>query len=168
MLDHGETCRRKSQIQSSRKHTGEGRRHFHGGEIVKIALIDTDILSMFFRGNAEVEAHFRKYLEQHERVNVSILTYYELLSGLTHRGATKQIEIFYRFISDCTILAMTEESVSYSARIYAEMRAKGKTIDDIDILIAGIALEHCATLVTHNTRHFMRISGLTVEDWSES
>ena len=135
---------------------------------MKIALIDTDILSMFFRGNKEVVAQFKKYLEQHDRVNISILTYYEILSGLIHKGATKQLELFHEFISQCDILAMTEESVSYSAKIYAEIRAKGKPVDDIDILIAGIAIEHCATLVTHNTRHFLRISGLTVEDWSES
>ena len=41
-------------------------------------------------------------------------------------------------------------------------------VDDIDLLIAGIALEHGLVMVTRNGRHFERIEGLTVEDWSQS
>jgi predicted nucleic acid-binding protein len=41
-------------------------------------------------------------------------------------------------------------------------------VDDIDLLIAGIALEHGLVIVTRNCRHFERIEGLTVEDWSTS
>ncbi|HEX2641382.1 MAG TPA: VapC toxin family PIN domain ribonuclease, partial [Thermoanaerobaculia bacterium] len=34
-----------------------------------------------------------------------------------------------------------------------------------DCLIAGTALQHGATLVTHNVRELSRIEGLSVEDW---
>lgn len=38
-------------------------------------------------------------------------------------------------------------------------------IGPIDILIAGTALSHGATLVTHNTGEFERIEGLSLVDW---
>jgi tRNA(fMet)-specific endonuclease VapC len=41
----------------------------------------------------------------------------------------------------------------------------GRLIDDIDILIAGIALSNNLVMVTDNTEHFKRIGGLKVENW---
>jgi tRNA(fMet)-specific endonuclease VapC len=35
----------------------------------------------------------------------------------------------------------------------------------IDTLIAGTALAHSATLVTHNTKGFSRVRGLRLLDW---
>ncbi|MEW6417363.1 MAG: hypothetical protein AB1480_04495 [Nitrospirota bacterium] len=49
---------------------------------MKPVLVDTDILSMFFRNNSNVVSHFRKYLVHHDKINLSIITYYEILSGL--------------------------------------------------------------------------------------
>ncbi len=135
---------------------------------MQTAVIDTDILSMFFRGNSDVVARFASYLEQHNRINISILTYYEILSGLIHKKAKKQLKSFHDFASRCNIFEMTKESVKCSATIYAELRSRGTPIDDIDILIAGIAIENSSILVTHNTRHFEQISGLSIEDWSET
>jgi tRNA(fMet)-specific endonuclease VapC len=48
------------------------------------------------------------------------------------------------------------------------LRKKGQPIDDIDILIAGIAIANDLVLVTHNLDDFNnKVEGLKVEDWSE-
>lgn len=47
---------------------------------MKPSLIDTDILSMFFRGNRQVIARFDEYLQQGAKINLSIVTYYEIIS----------------------------------------------------------------------------------------
>jgi tRNA(fMet)-specific endonuclease VapC len=52
-----------------------------------------------------------------------------------------------------------------SAEIYATLRQSGTTVDDIDLLIAGIAIEYGYTLVTNNDKHFRRIPGLITENW---
>jgi len=54
-----------------------------------------------------------------------------------------------------------------SAEIYSDLRKKGELIDDIDILIAGIAKANNLVLVTHNRSHFERIMDLEIEDWNE-
>ncbi len=46
-------------------------------------------------------------------------------------------------------------------------RSKAEAIDDIDILIAGIAISNDLTLVTNNIKNFGKIEGLIVENWSE-
>jgi len=41
--------------------------------VVKPVLVDTDILSMFFRNNHNVVSHFKKYLTHYEKMNLSIV-----------------------------------------------------------------------------------------------
>lgn len=135
---------------------------------MKPALVDTDILSMFFRGNRAVVSCFEIYLNEHRQINLSIVTYYEILSGLKHRDAQKQLTLFLDFAAQNLILPLTEESVTFSANIYATLRRDGTPVDDIDLLIAGVALANDLVLVTHNQRHFNRIDGLQWQDWSQS
>ena len=130
------------------------------------SLIDTDILSMFLKGNIKVRENFKKYIETYKDINFSIITYYEILSGLKHRDAKKQIDIFSEFALMSNILPLTIESTTKSAVIYAYLRRKGTPVDDIDLLIAGIALENDMTVVTNNTNHFERVKDLNVENWS--
>lgn len=135
---------------------------------MKPALIDTDILSLFFRNDLTVIEHFREYLQEHEGMDISILTFYEILSGLKHRDALKQLDMFCEFVKNNKILPLTEKSVEISSDIYAALRKTGNQLDDIDILIAGVALAHDLVLVTHNVHHFNRIEDLEIIDWSTS
>lgn len=134
---------------------------------MKPALIDTDILSLFFRGDPAVVARFDAYIAEYDRVSISILTYYEIVSGLKHRDAHQQLATFLAFSSQSNIVPLTEPSVTLSAQIYADLRAAGMPLDDIDLLIAGSALVNDWILVTHNKKHFERIAGLQIEDWTE-
>jgi tRNA(fMet)-specific endonuclease VapC len=134
---------------------------------MKAALIDTDILSMFFKDYETVVENFARYLAEHRFINLSIITYYEILSGLKHRNADKQIAQFQAFVAQNRILPVTVESMDIAAEKYAELRKLGTPVDDIDLLIAGIALANGLVVVTNNTKHFGKISGLAIENWSE-
>lgn len=141
--------------------------HFQGEKDVKPSLIDTDILSLFFKGHSRVTANFETYLDRYKKINISIITYYEIVSGLKHRDAHKKMESFLEFASENTVLPLTEQSVTVSGDIYADLRRQGKPLDDIDLLIAGIAAANSLVLVTCNVKHFERIEILTVENWSD-
>jgi tRNA(fMet)-specific endonuclease VapC len=65
------------------------------------------------------------------------------------------------------VLPLTQTACTFAANFYAQLRRQGKPIDDIDLLIAGIALEHKLVLATRNVGHFDRIEGLTVENWHQ-
>ena len=51
------------------------------------ALIDTDILSYYFRGDKNVVKNFENYLDTYELIEISIITYYEIISGLQAKKA---------------------------------------------------------------------------------
>jgi len=50
-------------------------------------------------------------------------------------------------------------------RIRGQLAQAGLPIGANDLMIAAIALGRELTLVTHNTREFSRVSGLSTEDW---
>ncbi len=129
------------------------------------ALIDTDILSYYFKGDEVVIENFRNYLEDFDLIEISLITYYEIVGGLLSKNALKQLVIFERFVTENLVLPLTEESAKISAELYSSLRQNGNLIDDIDLLIAGIAIENNMTLVTNNDNHFNRIPGLKIENW---
>lgn len=53
------------------------------------ALIDTDILSYYFKGDQIVVENFQKYLTNYDIIEISLITYYEIMSGL-YKNALKQ------------------------------------------------------------------------------
>lgn len=133
---------------------------------MKPALVDTDIISFYLRNHHIIKKHFEEYLIKYPIINFSIISYYEILSGLKYKDAHKQLKSFQEFADNCNIFTVSEASVKISADIYSDLRKKGQSIDDIDILIAGIALANNLTIVTHNVAHFNRIKNLVVEDWT--
>ena len=131
-------------------------------------MIDTDILSYYFKGYTIVISNFETYLRDFDSIEISIITYYEIMSGLLAKKAYKQIEVFERFVSENIVIPLTEKSSKISAEIYSSLRETGKTIDDIDLLIAGVAIENDLTLITNNEKHFGRIPNLSVKNWKNS
>ena len=129
------------------------------------SIIDTDILSFYFKGDNKIINQFSRYLDEFDQINISIITYYEISGGLKFKKAQKQIQEFEEFVANNNIIYLSEESARRSGDIYADLRQKGITIGTSDILIAGIALENSLTLVTNNVKHFEPIKGLKIENW---
>lgn len=61
--------------------------------------------------------------------------------------------------------------IFHSLDLYAKEKARlqkaGTPIDDFDLLIGVTSLTHRLTMVTNNTSHFERISGIELEDWTK-
>ena len=131
------------------------------------SLVDTDILSFYFKGDTKVIERFTKYLREFDLINISLITYYEVTAGLKFKKAEKQLRDFEEFIRNNTIIHISEESAKISAEIYAELRQNEITIGTSDILIAGIALENGLTLITNNEKHYEPIEGLKIENWKK-
>lgn len=69
----------------------------------------------FCRGHEGVVSRFSSYLAVYDKINLSIITYYEILSGLKYKDARKQLSTFLAFAKCNNIILLTEESVARSA-----------------------------------------------------
>ncbi len=134
---------------------------------MKQAILDTDTVSFFFRGNDKVTDKISNYLTEYEQLNISVVTYYEILNGLLYKDAKKQLSKFLEFAKYNKIMPLTVLSAKKSANIYADLRKTGKVISHNDVLIAGIAITNNLVLITNNTNHFKRIKELEIDKWTE-
>ena len=132
---------------------------------MKTALIDTNIVSAFMRGNSQVIRKIEEYLEKHDTLTISIITYYEIMRGIKALSSKTKVKAFHEFMSACNIEELDLLIAEKAADIYDELRRAGKLVEDADILIAATAMKHGMVVVTDNTEHFKRIRGLKVENW---
>ncbi|MGB1206361.1 MAG: type II toxin-antitoxin system VapC family toxin [Chitinophagales bacterium] len=135
---------------------------------MKQALLDTDTVSYFLKGNKNVITTLKKYLLEFGTINISIITYYEILNGLYYKNAQRQLEKFMAFIDFSNVIPLTKNSATIAANITAELKKNGNFIGHNDVLIAGIAIENNYTLITNNTNHFSRIENLEIDNWKLS
>jgi len=129
---------------------------------VRKYLLDTNIISYYLKG---IENLKEKITTNIDSLSISIISYYEIISGLQSIDANKRINEFEKFCKLIDIINLDKASILGSCKIYASLKKSGRLIDDIDILIAGIALSNNLVMVTDNTDHFERIGGLKVENW---
>ena len=133
--------------------------------MVKQIIIDTDTISFFFRKNATVIANFDNYFTRFDYLNLSVITYYEILNGLYYKDAKRQLEQFETFAAYNNIVVLNDEVAQKAVVIYADLRKKGITIGHNDTLIAATAIVNDMVLVTNNLKHFGHIEGLELENW---
>ncbi len=132
---------------------------------MKQALLDTDTISYYFRNHPKVIKKLDQYLQVFGFLNLSVVTYYEVLNGLYFKDAHSQISRFERFVELNEVIGLTEKSAKRAARIYADLRSKGITISHSDVMIAAIAIENGFTLISNNENHFKHISDLDLDNW---
>lgn len=132
---------------------------------MKPSMLDTDILSEFLRGNSKVITKVDEYLKEYGSVNLSIITYYEILNGLLYKDARKQLSKFEEFIELNNVIPLTTPMARTAAKVRADLRKKGTEIGHTDTLIAGIAITSGFQLITNNTVHFKRVKGLEIANW---
>ena len=130
-------------------------------------LLDTDTVSLLLRRQPQVVERARQYMVANGALQFSIITYYESLSGLLYRDARQQMQQFQQLAALHQVVPLTIEAVTISAQIEATLRSRGQSIGPTDTLIAGIAFAKGLQLATNNTRHFSRIEGLQLVNWTQ-
>ena len=93
----------------------------------------------------------------------------ELVHGATRsQRAMDNIARLDVLLAALTILPYDEWSARRFGQLKAQLEQAGEIISDLDLQIASTTLEHDAVLVTHNQKHFSRLTnmaGLVLEDW---
>jgi predicted nucleic acid-binding protein len=127
-------------------------------------LIDTDIASYAIKGFKKVAENFIAH--DKDELYISSITYAELMFGAVRKKSDKLKSLVAAFSKRLRMVDFDEACSELYARIRTDLENAGTALDHMDILIAASAMSIGAVLITHNMKHFSKIQGLKVEDWS--
>ncbi|WP_345829511.1 type II toxin-antitoxin system VapC family toxin [Erwinia sp. HDF1-3R] len=136
----------------------------------KTYMLDTNICSFIMREQPEaVLNRLEQAVLRNHRIVVSAITYAEMRFGAIGKKAsprhTQLVEAYCARLD--AILPWDRAAVDATTQIKAILAAAGTPIGPNDTAIAGHAVAVGAILVTNNTREFVRVPDLKLEDWSE-
>ncbi len=98
---------------------------------------------------------------------VSVVVVHELISGaLGGQKPDAEMDKVNRLLGLVGVAEVSLEDALSSGQIRADLKKQGRSIGDIDTLIAGQALARGWTMVTRNVKHFGRVEGLSLIDWT--
>ncbi|MCF2444545.1 PIN domain-containing protein [Dyadobacter sp. CY345] len=103
---------------------------------------------------------------------ISEITVAELLFGVEN-GAVKQRETNFKNINQL-ILAFSNRTLLIGdcffeyARQKSNLRRIGRTVGEFDLLIGSTAIVNDLILVTRNTKDFINLNGIKLENWIDS
>ncbi len=128
-------------------------------------LLDTDTCIYWLKGNQNIE---QKVMALGcDKVSISFITISELYYGVYKSQRVDQNLSTIRRLTEQLNVIESDEAISEEfGKIKALLENAGTIIDDADIYIAACTHVHGLTLVTNNTKHFKRIRGLKLDNWT--
>ncbi len=134
--------------------------------MTSILMLDTDIVSYLVK---ERRPSIRPRFLEHDPSDlcVSAITKSELLYGLRLLEPTHDLHLkVRRFLGDIDVTPWDGDAAEVHATLRHDLISSGRTIGEMDMMIAAHAMSLGATLVTNNTRHFGRFApALVIENW---
>ena len=130
-----------------------------------IYTLDTNIIIHLIINTPTVFNRYENCLLNRHKLILSPYVDFEIRRGLRYKKATKKEQIYERLSMNWSIRDMGHNVWLRAVDIYSDLKYKGLTVSDADILIAAFCLENKSVLVTNNTKDFINIVDLTIEDW---
>jgi tRNA(fMet)-specific endonuclease VapC len=124
-------------------------------------LVDTDWIIHFFNGRSEIIAKLRELSV--EGVAMSVVSLADLYEGIYYsRNPGNDEAVLRDFVRTVSVLGIDEEVTRIFGRERGRLRKLGRTVGDLDLLIAATALRHDLTLLSNNRRHFELVEKLQI------
>jgi toxin FitB len=136
-------------------------------------ILDTDVLSALMR--AQPDPAVMKWLDRQPDSSVwtTSITVMEIRYGLQVMPAGQRRERMAKELAAVLSEEIEERCAPFdvaaaqqAADLMSARRARGRSVDFRDTMIAGIALANRATLATRNTSHFADLSVPVVNPWT--
>ncbi|MBK7464865.1 MAG: type II toxin-antitoxin system VapC family toxin [Betaproteobacteria bacterium] len=103
------------------------------------------------------------------QVAMSVVTWGELMLGVEKsQFRERSLEILKRVREIIPVIGTDESVGDHYGAIRGQLELAGKKIGPNDLWIAAHARALGIPVVTNNTGEFARVSGLTVEDWTQA
>ncbi|MGK7876472.1 MAG: type II toxin-antitoxin system VapC family toxin [Xenococcaceae cyanobacterium] len=128
-------------------------------------LLDTDTCIYWLNGRTSVRD--RLLAVGWTEIAICVITVAELYFGAYNSSKiVENLACAERFIQEIPVLPLNINALRRYGELKAQLRKIGRPIANFDLLIASVALTENLILVTNNTRHYNRLSGLTLENWA--
>jgi tRNA(fMet)-specific endonuclease VapC len=130
-------------------------------------LLDTNIISRLARDPTGI---VKREILKHGEANVftSVIVASELEYGVAKNISRKLSERVAGTLSHIPVEPLPVEVAQVYGGIRSSLEVRGETIGSNDLFIAAHAMVEGATLVTANTKEFIRVTGLKIENWLEA
>jgi tRNA(fMet)-specific endonuclease VapC len=128
-------------------------------------LLDTNACIRYINGRSP-RLRERVAATPRSLIGVSTITKAEMFYGSAKsqtpaRSLEKQLE----FLETIASVPFDDAAAIAYGTLRVDLERNGTPVGQHDMLIAAIAVSRGLTLVSHNTREFERIKGVTLEDW---
>jgi len=123
-----------------------------------MTVADTDVLIDFLTGVGPAVEIVAAELGRGS-LRTTAITRFELLSGAR---SPRQEAAIVQLLASIPALPLDEVAADRAAEVRRSLDRSGAAIGMADSLIAGIVLQHGATLLTRNRRHFERVPALQI------
>jgi tRNA(fMet)-specific endonuclease VapC len=128
-------------------------------------ILDSDHYVAILRGQLDLSGR----VASDEKLAITAISVGELVHGAAKsQRASDNLARLDVLLAALTILPYDEWSARRFGQLRAQLERAGEVVSDVDLQIASIALEQDAALITHNQKHFSRLTtlaGLILEDW---
>ena len=94
------------------------------------------------------------------------MTLAELRFGAEAKGSRKLQALIDTFVGSVAVLPFDQVAADRFGTVALALARRGEPIGTFDTLIAAHAVSCGVTLVTNNTKHFQRVTGLKVANWA--
>jgi len=138
-----------------------------------VIVLDTNVLSALMRRETDPAVVAWLDAQPSESIWTTSITVFEVRFGLeimaTGRRRRLLEDAFKTMLEEDfegRVIPFDDAAAHAAARIAAERRRRGVTIEIRDVQIAGIAAARKATIATRNVRHFQGLGPLLVDPWS--
>ena len=129
-------------------------------------LLDTNICVALLKQNSLAVKQFNT---KASLCYLSTVVIAELYKGVYFSQRLQQnLSVLEQFLSLMSIVEFNRDAAQEFGKIQAELRRIGKPTGELDAIIAAVARSRGDILVTNNTRHFINVSNLYLENWLEA
>jgi tRNA(fMet)-specific endonuclease VapC len=133
------------------------------------SILDTDMLSEYLKGHdAKVVRRGNRYAKEHGVFTFTSVTVFEILSGLEHKDARRQLSKVLVWLNQNEEITPLAADYRSAATIKARAAKQGSIVEFPDCLIAAVVARLDRPIVTGNTEHFQAIQRtgikLTIEN----
>ncbi len=127
--------------------------------------LDTNICSYILRRHPASMIERFANLDR-SQVWLSAMVAAELRFGAAKLASSRFSAAVEGWLAGFEVRSWPVDASLHYANIRAALERTGQVIGGMDLLIAAHALAEDSVLVTHNAREFLRVPGLSVQEWA--